>query len=105
MCERGELVLLQYHMLPISLYLVQASRCQHPGNLEQLFGPVINQIRAYGGPFALHQCYKQMDLSIFYVAWLLLLPAGYDSWVSCPLLLENTCTESLISVESVCFGC
>ncbi|TEB18475.1 hypothetical protein FA13DRAFT_1758588 [Coprinellus micaceus] len=60
--------------------LRDSSRRQHPGQLETLFAGVLQLVRAHGGPFAVQQCYKQMELSLFFMTEVLQLPEGVRSW-------------------------
>ncbi|KAJ6485400.1 hypothetical protein C8R47DRAFT_917565, partial [Mycena vitilis] len=61
---------------------IRASRKQHPGELERLFKPILDQLRQYSGAFALQTCFKQMQLALFYEAVALQLPEGMRTWVS-----------------------
>ncbi|KAJ7615810.1 hypothetical protein B0H17DRAFT_908046, partial [Mycena rosella] len=59
-----------------------ASRKQHPTQLDSLFKPILDLLRKYAGPFALNTCYKQMSLCMFYSASALQLPDGIRNWSS-----------------------
>ncbi|KAJ7797425.1 hypothetical protein B0H14DRAFT_2618978 [Mycena olivaceomarginata] len=45
----------------------ESSRRRHESNLESLFVEPLKMLRDYAGPFAFQTCYKQMQLSLFYI--------------------------------------
>lgn len=57
------------------------TRQRHDGNLQQLFQGPIAMLRAYAGPYAVQQCFKQMDASMFYECDVMQRPPGSRQWV------------------------
>jgi hypothetical protein len=58
----------------------QFSRQRLDATLESVFPLVIELIRKYCGPFALHRTWKQLEESAFYDVAVIQLPPG-ESWV------------------------
>ncbi|KAJ7667377.1 hypothetical protein B0H17DRAFT_1142782 [Mycena rosella] len=67
-----------------------ASRKQHPTQLDSLFKPILDLLRKYAGPFALNTCYKQMSLCMFYSASALQLPDGIRNWSDYAIALGDS---------------
>ncbi|KAF7356409.1 hypothetical protein MVEN_00973500 [Mycena venus] len=70
----------------------EASRKQHPGQLETLFKPIMDLLvlREHVGPFALQTCVNQMKLSMFYDADALQLPDGIRNWSEYAIALNDS---------------
>ncbi|TEB23720.1 hypothetical protein FA13DRAFT_1597587, partial [Coprinellus micaceus] len=57
-----------------------SSRRQHPRTIETMFPGVLSLLRQLAGPYALQECYKQMEESVFYRVEVVPLPHGVRNW-------------------------
>ncbi|KAF7302905.1 hypothetical protein MKEN_01252800 [Mycena kentingensis (nom. inval.)] len=57
-----------------------SARVRHPGPIEELYKDILDQLRQYAGPYALQTTYKQMELSVGYLAVQLQRPPEYRRW-------------------------
>ncbi|KLO11148.1 hypothetical protein SCHPADRAFT_795290, partial [Schizopora paradoxa] len=62
----------------------QTARHKHEADIEQIFPGPLAMLRAYCGPFAIQTCYREMQLSVFYLCEALKKPQGRETepWVS-----------------------
>ena len=66
--------------------LPQSSRRQHGRPIESIFPGPLALLREHAGPFALHKCYEQMELSLSYKTEVIHRPEGIRYWVTFSLL-------------------
>lgn len=76
--------------------LYQFSRQRLDSNLQTVFPLVIETIRKYCGPFALHRIWKELEDSAYYDVAVVQLPPG-ASWV-CQTTLANAGFEPSIDI-------
>ena len=68
----------------LHLILVQLSRRQHPGVVEEAYPCALKLAREYLGPYALQQVHEEMKMSLSYECKAMQKPVGHATWVSIP---------------------